>query len=86
MRGIATDSFVIAGPMPPERLPDNRESGARNKLISARAPPLRANEKHPMKTLKKARRKGGARTYALLWLIGIPAPLLLLVFLMRGCQ
>ena len=33
------------------------------------------------KTIKEA----GATGYILLWLLGIPIPILLLIFLLRGC-
>lgn len=35
---------------------------------------------------KKNASRGGGRTYLLLWLIGIPAPILLLAFFLRGCH
>ena len=37
-----------------------------------------------MKTIKQAGEKGAAG-YILLWLLGIPIPVLLLFFLLRGC-
>lgn len=37
-----------------------------------------------MKTIEKSREKG-ATGYILLWLLGIPIPVLLLIFLLRGC-
>lgn len=40
-----------------------------------------------MKILKeiKAAREEGAAGWILLWLIGIPLPILLILFLVRGC-
>jgi hypothetical protein len=37
-----------------------------------------------MKTAKKIAEKGAAG-YILLWLLGVPIPVLLLIFLLRGC-
>jgi hypothetical protein len=37
---------------------------------------MRVNDKHQI---------SGAMGYILLWLIGIPIPILLLIFLLRGC-
>jgi hypothetical protein len=37
-----------------------------------------------MKTTEKIGQKGAAG-YILLWLLGIPIPVLLLIFLLRGC-
>ena len=37
---------------------------------------MKLNDKTPIK---------GAMGYILLWLIGIPIPILLLIFLLRGC-
>ncbi len=38
-----------------------------------------------MKITKRANEKG-AMGYILLWLIGIPIPVLFLIFLLRGCS
>jgi hypothetical protein len=43
-----------------------------------------------MKTLipimpSQAHRRGRAAGYLLAWLIGVPVPILLIVFLLRGC-
>jgi hypothetical protein len=35
--------------------------------------------------MKIANGEGGAAGYILLWLLGIPIPVLLLIFLLRGC-
>ncbi len=35
--------------------------------------------------LKDKTKQTGAAGYILLWLIGIPIPILLLIFLLRGC-
>lgn len=35
--------------------------------------------------LKEKVREAGAAGYILLWLLGIPIPILLLIFLLRGC-
>ncbi len=40
---------------------------------------------HHMKITDKANEKG-AMGYILLWLIGIPIPVLFLIFLLRGCS
>ena len=38
-----------------------------------------------MKTIKDlANQAGGAGSYGLLWLLGIPLPILLIIFLLRG--
>jgi len=37
-----------------------------------------------MKFIKRLNEKG-AMGYILLWLLGIPIPILLLIFLLRGC-
>ena len=40
-----------------------------------------------MKILKeKIRQAGGGSGYLLLWLIGVPVPVLVLIFLLRGCH
>jgi hypothetical protein len=36
--------------------------------------------------LKQKIRELGAMGYILLWLLGIPIPILLLIFLLRGCS
>lgn len=38
-----------------------------------------------MKAFKKFGNQAGAIGYILLWLIGIPIPILILIFLIRGC-
>ncbi|MDB6003500.1 MAG: hypothetical protein JWR15_487 [Prosthecobacter sp.] len=38
-----------------------------------------------MKTQKSNRWTSGKIGWALLWLVGIPVPILLILFLMRGC-
>ena len=35
--------------------------------------------------LKDKIKQAGAAVYILLWLLGIPVPILLLIFLLRGC-
>ena len=35
--------------------------------------------------LREKIREAGAAGYILLWLLGIPIPILLLIFLLRGC-
>lgn len=30
--------------------------------------------------------KGGARSYVLFWLLGVPLPVLFLIFLLKGCH
>jgi hypothetical protein len=35
--------------------------------------------------LKERVKRAGATGYILLWLLGIPLPILLLIFLLRGC-
>jgi hypothetical protein len=38
-----------------------------------------------MNTIKKlANQAGGAGSYGLLWLIGVPLPILLIIYLVRG--
>jgi hypothetical protein len=41
----------------------------------------------PMRTLLTGYRSGekGAIGYILLWLLGVPIPVLLIIFLVRGC-
>jgi hypothetical protein len=36
--------------------------------------------------LKERIKQAGAAGYILLWLLGIPVPILLLIFLLRGCS
>ena len=36
--------------------------------------------------LKDKIKRAGAAGYILLWLLGIPIPVLLLIFLLRGCS
>ena len=35
--------------------------------------------------IKNRKNEHGAMGYMLLWLLGIPIPILLIIFLMRGC-
>ena len=39
-----------------------------------------------MNTLQKYTQESGKIGYALLWLLGIPIPILLIVYLVRGCN
>jgi hypothetical protein len=39
-----------------------------------------------MNKLKDVSRQAGKIGYILLWLIGIPVPVLLLIYLLRGCS
>ena len=41
---------------------------------------------NPNKGMRWMRSQEGKIGYVLAWLIGIPLPILLLVFLLRGCQ
>jgi hypothetical protein len=45
------------------------------------------NEQFLISAMRLAKRikQGGATGYILLWLLGIPIPILLLIFLLRGC-
>ena len=38
-----------------------------------------------MKTFRKSKRESGVIGWGLLWLIGIPIPILIIFFLIRGC-
>lgn len=38
-----------------------------------------------LKLLSKCRRETGKIGWILLWLLGVPIPILLLLFLLRGC-
>lgn len=38
-----------------------------------------------MKLDERLRSKAGKAGYALLWLVGVPVPVLLLIFALRGC-
>lgn len=40
---------------------------------------------HSMKTLTTRKKAAGKIGWALLWLLGIPIPVLLLFFVLRGC-
>ena len=46
---------------------------------SGKAPP------HIMKTFKRLRASSGKIGWIFLWLLGIPIPVLLVLFLLRGC-
>jgi hypothetical protein len=39
-----------------------------------------------MKTPKYLSSEKGAMGYLLLWLLGVPAPVLLIIFVLRGCS
>lgn len=39
-----------------------------------------------MKYLKSFRNQAGKIGYILLWLIGIPIPILIVIYLLRGCN
>lgn len=39
-----------------------------------------------MKLFKEKIQEAGATGYILMWLLGIPVPVLLLIFLLRGCR
>ena len=41
--------------------------------------------KKPLMNLKHKIKEAGAAGYILLWLLGIPIPILLIIFLVRGC-
>jgi hypothetical protein len=38
-----------------------------------------------MLDLKSLKRQGGKIGYILLWLLGVPIPILILIYLLRGC-
>ena len=38
-----------------------------------------------MRTLKSLKAQAGKIGYLLLWLIGVPIPILVLIYLLRGC-
>ena len=40
---------------------------------------------HTFMKLNRTMQQAGAAGYILLWLLGIPIPILLLIFLLRGC-
>ena len=46
--------------------------------------PIRRERKSEMRLTNKIK-EAGATGYILLWLLGIPIPILLLIFLLRGC-
>jgi hypothetical protein len=54
---------------------------------SARGPPLAANRimHFLQEKLEERLRSSGKMGYALLWLLGVPIPILLIVYLARGC-
>ena len=39
-----------------------------------------------METTEKGRNQSGKIGYILLWLLGIPIPILIVIFLLRGCN
>lgn len=39
-----------------------------------------------VKTLEQMKARAGKAGYLLLWLLGVPIPVLLLIFLVRGCN
>ena len=41
---------------------------------------------HKLKEVKWLRSQEGKMGYAIAWLIGVPLPILLLVYLLRGCS
>jgi len=61
------------------------------KIYDPTRSPARPHPKERGKKLNQAmklihrRNEKGAMGYILLWLIGIPVPVLLLIFLLRGC-
>jgi hypothetical protein len=57
--------------------------GTRGETRKRPANPIYWKE-HIMK-LNKTIQQAGATGYILLWLLGIPIPILLLIFLLRGC-
>ena len=75
-----------------ERLPAPSGSGHRVNFESARSFRQHAAHIHPhgfsrsacMKTLENIVNKNGKVGYALLWLLGVPLPILLIVYLVRG--
>jgi len=44
------------------------------------------NERHSSWSLGSRRQQQGRWGYILAWLVGIPVPILLLVYLLRGCS
>ena len=47
--------------------------------------PIRFTGKEHVMKLNTTIQQAGATGYILLWLLGIPIPILLLIFLLRGC-
>ena len=47
--------------------------------------PIFRMEERTMRVLKKQKRDEGKVGWILLWLLGIPIPVLLLLFVLRGC-
>jgi hypothetical protein len=45
----------------------------------------RKMKREPMKSLKIFRNQAGKMGYILLWLIGVPIPILIVIYLLRGC-
>jgi hypothetical protein len=39
----------------------------------------------PMKSLKLFRNQAGKIGYILMWLLGVPIPILIVIYLLRGC-
>jgi hypothetical protein len=39
-----------------------------------------------METFSRGNQKGGLKLSALLWLIGVPIPVIIVIFLLRGCN
>jgi hypothetical protein len=56
---------------------------ARSEMIPG-AKYLKGGTNHRMKFAEKIK-EAGAAGYILLWLLGIPIPILLIIFLLRGC-
>lgn len=54
--------------------------------VKQRLNALRALKNNPMKLLHEKIQQAGAAGYLLMWLLGIPVPVLLLIFLLRGCR
>ena len=54
-------------------------------VLEARENPITTRNGNPIDMLMRLRGEQGAAGYILLWILGVPASLLFLIFLLRGC-
>jgi hypothetical protein len=84
-RDVATACCESTTDPAPDRASTKHGNACHASTLSMRA---RAMQLHEVMNalIKRPNNEKGAAGYALAWLLGIPIPILLLIFLIRGCD